>query len=396
MRFSQDGTRLDPSGFRMSPPGAEHPALAYGAGCYLACWTHEGDVYGARVLPDGSLLDSVPIAIENNGNLTARYPDVAFGDSLFLVVWRASGVVYGARVRPDGAVADTALKAMQSHMLNGARYQQVSFDGQNFFVVRNENGDRFYAARVSSARELLDTTDIVFGTPASSQSVPRVAFGGGVYLVVDSRGDGAWRVSAEGVVLDTAIHTGGSRLSVTFDGTDFMLICRGDTVTELGGMRITPDGQVLDTLPFPLTMTESSSVSSYEQAVTANNAGKVGMVFRATEPAPYDAGRIRAAAFPAVIGIGAGREDARIAPFRALPNPASGRVSLSFGLRQAGPVQVAAFDATGRRCAVVHSGRMPAGAHSLTFDTRRLPNGVYFLRFEAGSDTRSARLVVSH
>jgi hypothetical protein len=39
---------------------------------------------------------------------------------------------------------------------------------------------------------------------------------------------------------------------------------------------------------------------------------------------------------------------------------------------------------------------MPAGAHSLAFDTRRLPNGVYFLRFEASAETRSARLVVSH
>jgi hypothetical protein len=59
-------------------------------------------------------------------------------------------------------------------------------------------------------------------------------------------------------------------------------------------------------------------------------------------------------------------------------------------------VQVSAFDAAGRRCAVIHSGRMPAGAHSLPFDTRRLPNGVYFLRFEAGADIRSSRLVVSH
>ena len=39
---------------------------------------------------------------------------------------------------------------------------------------------------------------------------------------------------------------------------------------------------------------------------------------------------------------------------------------------------------------------LAAGAHTLPLDTRRLANGVYFLRFEAGTDTRSARLVVSH
>jgi hypothetical protein len=395
MRFSRDGTRLDPAGFRISPPDATRPALAFGAGCYLVCWVHEEDVYGARVMPDGSLLDSVPIAIEHDSTRTAYTPDVAFGDSSFLVVWRAGDMVYGVRVRPDGVVADTAPKAMQPHPVYSARYPQVAFDGRNFLVVRNEHGDDFYAARVSTNEELLDSIDLVFGSPSSSSSVPELAFGGGVYLVVDSRGNEIWRISQEGIVLDSAIATAGSRFSVAFDGTNFLLPCRGDTTTEVGGLRIAPDGRVLDSLPFVLSMTEGSSVSSYTHAVATDGAGKLGLVVRATEPAPYDAGRIRAATFPA-IGIRAGHEDVPVAQFRALPNPASRMVSLSFGLRQAGPVQVSAFDAAGRRCAVVHSGRMTAGTHRLTFDTRRLANGVYFLRFEAGTDRSSSRLVVSH
>jgi hypothetical protein len=394
MRFSQDGTRLDPAGFRISPPGAARPALAFGAGCYLVCWTHEGDVYGARVLPDGSVLDSVPIAIEC-GSLNAYTPDVAFGDSVFLVVWRAGNMAYGMRVRPDGVVADTAPKAMQPHYLRSARYPQVGFDGHNFLVVRNEHGDWFYAARVNTAGELLDTTDIVFGAPITSSSIPRIAFGDSIYMVVDSRGYSAWRISSQGVVLGSTIHTSAYRPSVVFDGANFMLVFRGDSTNELRGLRIAPDGRVLDTLPFLLTVTEGATIYRDQNAVAANNAGKVGVVFRATEPAPYNAGRIRAIVFPAV-GIGAEHEDARVAPFRALPNPASRMVNLSFGLRQAGPVQVSAFDAAGRRCAVVHSGMMTTGAHSLPFDTPRLANGVYFLRFEAGADTRSARMVVSH
>jgi hypothetical protein len=182
---------------------------------------------------------------------------------------------------------------------------------------------------------------------------------------------------------------------VTFDGTDFMLACDGDTSTELGGLRIAPDGRVLDSLPFVLTATQSSTVSSYQHALTTNDAGKVAAVFSASEPAPYCAGRIRAVTFPAIIGIGSERGNRSPSAFRALPNPASGRVSLSFGLKQAGPAQISAFDATGRRCAVVHSGRMAAGTHSLAFDTRPLANGVYFLRFEAGAEHGSARLVVA-
>jgi hypothetical protein len=77
------------------------------------------------------------------------------------------------------------------------------------------------------------------------------------------------------------------------------------------------------------------------------------------------------------------------------PNPASRLATLSFNLARAGPVQVAAFDATGRRCVVLHSGQLTAGAHVLPIDTRRLANGVYFLRLEVGAATHSTRLVVS-
>lgn len=65
-------------------------------------------------------------------------------------------------------------------------------------------------------------------------------------------------------------------------------------------------------------------------------------------------------------------------------------------LTQAGPVEVNVFDAAGRGCASLFSGRMKAGMQTLSLDTRRLANGVYFLRLEAEAATRSTRLVVSH
>jgi hypothetical protein len=80
---------------------------------------------------------------------------------------------------------------------------------------------------------------------------------------------------------------------------------------------------------------------------------------------------------------------------RVQPNPASGPTSLSFNLTQAEPVQVKAFDAAGRRCASLFSGRLKAGVQMLSLDARRLANGVYFLRLEAGTTTHSTRLVVS-
>jgi hypothetical protein len=272
-----------------------------------------------------------------------------------------------------------------------AEYPQVAFDGRNFLVVRNDDGS-FRGARVNAAGRLLDTADIDICRGGG----PGLAYGGGVYLVNDNGYYDAWRVTPEGTVLDSTRHGCSNRSQVGFDGTDFMLLCERRTYDGVGAMRIAPDGRLLDSTQLLLISANTGGYCVTDAAMAANDAGRVGVVFPSYEHTPWLATRIRVATFPAVLGIGSERESMRPGEFRVMPNPASRIVSLSFGLRQAGPVQVSAFDAAGRRCAVVHSGRMPAGAYSLAFDTRRLANGVYFLRFEAGTDTRSARLVVSH
>jgi len=180
-----------------------------------------------------------------------------------------------------------------------------------------------------------------------------------------------------------------------------MLLCQlrdssGQATNSLGAMRITPSGRVLDSIPFALVTADSATAGDRYAAMAVNVANRVGAVFTGYERAPYMTGRIRAVTLPAIVGINSQRDDARPAVFRVQPNPASQSATLSFALGQPGPVQVTAFDATGRRCAVLHSGLTTAGAHVLPLDTRHLTNGVYFLRLETGTATHSTRLVVSH
>ncbi len=402
MRFSADGVLLDPQPIQIGDGAsiARHPTLAWGGGCYLVLWPFGFGFSAARVAPDGSLLDSVPFAIEDP-DMPERYPDVAYGDSVFLAVWstQAADDIHGVRITPSGLVLDTMPLLLQVDASYRSAYPQVAFDGENLLVARNDSRPlprRLRGVRVNTSGQILDTADIDMDSVTTTSATPKLTFGGSVYLVTNSRYGNSRRVTPEGVVLDPVPSTYHSYAQSVFDSTNFMLLCRRDSSDELGAMRITPDGRLLDSTPFLLVTAEGAQTSAQCAAMAANASGRVGLVSRCFEQPPYLTYRIRAAAFPAVLGIGAGHEDARVAQFRALPNPASRMVSLSFGLRQAGPVQVSAFDAAGRRCAVVHSGRMPAGTHSLAFDTGRLANGVYFLRFEAGADARSARMVVSH
>ncbi|MEO0227999.1 MAG: hypothetical protein ABIL70_08145, partial [candidate division WOR-3 bacterium] len=146
-------------------------------------------------------------------------PSVAFDGTNYLVVWsdERSGYyiydIYGARVSPNGVVLDPNGIPI-STAANSQLYPSVAFDGTNYLVVwqdyrNNPDTSDIYGARVSQNGTVLDPSGIPISTAANYQVCPSVAFGGTNYLVVwqDYRNNpdtsdiyGA-RVSPNGVVL---------------------------------------------------------------------------------------------------------------------------------------------------------------------------------------------------
>jgi hypothetical protein len=392
-RISPDGQILDPQPIRVGATYSSGPQVACGGGCYLVTWNRDSGVLAARVSAGGVLLDSVPFLVSGPDRLYSwSIPDIAFGDSTFLVVWEARGHIHGARVSPSGVVLDSVPLLLQVNTAS-AENPQVAFDGRNFLVVRNDYDD-VRGARVSTAGRLLDTADIYI---CRGGQTPDLAYGAGVFLVNDNQHYDAWRVTPEGTVLDSTRHGWSNRSQVGFDGTDFMLLCERRTYDGVGAMRIAPDGRLLDSTQLLLISTNTGGYCVTDAAMATNDAGRVGVVFPSYEHTPWLATRVRVATFPAVLGIGSEPQNPRpVTSFRVWPNPASRTASLCFTLGRTGPVQVSAFDAAGRRCASLFSGRMNAGRQTIPLDTRQLANGVYFLRLEAEAASHSTRLVISH
>lgn len=75
------------------------------------------------------------------------------------------------------------------------------------------------------------------------------------------------------------------------------------------------------------------------------------------------------------------------------PNPFGGRAVLALSLAAEGDVDVAVFDALGRRVAVLASGRRAAGDHPLTLEGRGLAPGPYVVRALTSGGTAAVRLV---
>jgi len=78
----------------------------------------------------------------------------------------------------------------------------------------------------------------------------------------------------------------------------------------------------------------------------------------------------------------------------AFPNPAAGGAEICFALPQATEVALDLYDFSGRRLRRLAQGREEAGNHVLFWHAGEVPAGVYFLRFKAGNESLTQRLVL--
>lgn len=69
---------------------------------------------------------------------------------------------------------------------------------------------------------------------------------------------------------------------------------------------------------------------------------------------------------------------------------------INFSLPQAGRVQLEVWDAVGRKVQTLLDGHAAAGTQTLSWDTRNLANGSYFITLQTEGITRTAKAVVIH
>lgn len=150
---------------------AYRPAVAAGADGFLVVWQagrrRTGDLVGVRLDAQGAPLDVAPFLI-NAASDDQERARVTFGDGVYLVVWQdlrshRQYDLYAARVMPDGTVLDPDGFVIAQSEHNEAN-PVVTFDGTHFFVV----WERFTAGRyevwgqrVGSDGALVDAAPIV-------------------------------------------------------------------------------------------------------------------------------------------------------------------------------------------------------------------------------------------
>jgi len=169
-------------------------SIAFDGTNFLVVWEDERiniqrNIFATRVSLQGEILDPIGIPICTTQNLQS-YANVAWGGQNYLVVWgdQRSGIsaIYGARVGPDGDVLDP-----DGFLIAGgtdwALYPAVASDGTNFLVAWADakSGYSFdiYVTRISPNGEVLDPHGISICPTYQDEFSPSIAYNGSTYLV---------------------------------------------------------------------------------------------------------------------------------------------------------------------------------------------------------------------
>jgi hypothetical protein len=169
-------------------------------GVSLAVWTinfdQYTDIYGARIGPDGTVLDPTGIPIATGPTQQAT-PAVTSDGTGWFVVWADAlttvlGAVRGTRITSNGTVLDPEGIAITNSNAWTAPLS-VASDGHDFLVawvgpIGFDGTSSFATTRVSADGTVLDTEGVVFATIKplgfNLRYGPSLAFDGTDYIAV--------------------------------------------------------------------------------------------------------------------------------------------------------------------------------------------------------------------
>jgi hypothetical protein len=266
------------------PASFSSPVVAVGGGTTFVFWDRAGDIVGARLASDGTVLDPDPRMVSLGPNPPGP-PASASNGSVTFVAWRADddrpSEVRATRVGADGTSLDPqGLTVASGDALTGK--PAVASDGEDFLVAYNSaapgGGCRVWAVRYSGSTggQLGPVT-----TDLSSCITPSVAFDGTNYLIVAGGDSGAairaavvspagaagasFQVAAPPVNADgvAAAGAGGTSLVAWNDGA--AVVGSGGTVTPVALPATIPSGPTTvasDGTGFLLTRTTSTGFVS--------------------------------------------------------------------------------------------------------------------------------------
>lgn len=281
------GTRFNPSGIILDPDGmiiskgynAQYDIdLAFDGTNYLAVWcdtryNNIGSIFSARINDGGTVLDPEAIEVASGDeNGWCGEPSAAFNGTNYLLVWIYGRTLKGARMSPEGTLLDEPFMICDDLGMKVAPV--VATDSLNWLVTWTDGRSGqldIYGAIIHADGSVVQQNGFPICTVDNDQAYSDVVFAGNQYVVIwgDFRSGSrtniyAGRVATDGNVLDgdgvaIAVSSELTMLdpTVAFDGTNLMACWHAGVprAYDIYGIRFDPAMTVLD--PQPLVVSNA-------------------------------------------------------------------------------------------------------------------------------------------
>jgi len=271
-RLDGAGNALDAEPFEITSTtglSLSSPKVGFDGTRYMVVWAQDGQTYGRRIDPNGTLIDATPLSI-----MPGASPDVAGQAGTFLVVntnFTFSVQFYHPySMRVDGATGtnlDAAPVILGQYFARNPRV--IAFDGRWLATWQRNFSHDDVNSNAQAAFINADGTTTGEFTYAFGGAVPDVASAGDrVLLVWRMRSDNSGHndiqariMMADGSFLTDAIQIAAQPFpmreydpDVAFDGTEFVLAWSDerheaiyfDNRAEIFAARVMPDGTLID------------------------------------------------------------------------------------------------------------------------------------------------------
>lgn len=259
-RISPAGTVLDTNAILINTGYTDQffPSTCSGPGCYLVAWrrgNNQRKIYASRVAYDGTLIDTNEILIASSSPDREK-PQVAFGDSLWLIVFEAGtlcGGIFAVRLDINGNVLDPN-PIVISNNITAEWCASVSYDGNNFGVFYSDGYGNLWLNFVNKDGQI---SPPILVSPLNYAFISTSIFDGTNYIVVY---ENTWDVYAAQVRPDGSViqsdflvtHSayGQEKSRTGYGGTDYLAVWQDQRNSawypNVFGARIKRDGTVLD------------------------------------------------------------------------------------------------------------------------------------------------------
>ncbi len=287
-RVSPEGEVIDTNGFPVCTADADQhkSKVSYGNGYFLVTWEDERDfdnsgydIYGARVTPDGAVLDPDGVGIAAS-SFWERGPDLGWNGEAFMVVWEKGN--YGMHWDICAARIDTSGEALDSSQLtistscDAQLAGNSDWSGSSYLAIWQEKGD-LYGTRVNWYGDIVDSATIQVCSYSETQGRPDLVWGDGNFFAVweDFRNlsfdiygaridSGGTVVDASGLPIRVDPATDQRRPAITFDGGNYLVVWQQmldstEANYRIEGLRVSSEGAPLDPQPLLLSQGDKGS-----------------------------------------------------------------------------------------------------------------------------------------